>query len=267
MLAADPRWPSTIALSESLPALLPDAPRAIVVVSAHWSLRRVGVTADVGRLPIVDEGVATTFFAHDGPYHGDPDATDSVVAAMNSDGIPVGAISGRGLDHGTLIPLRFMNASAAIPVVQISIDASFDPHRHLLIGRALRRLPEDFVVVASGGVVHNLDELERFAPASTLPPDWAIEFDGNVAGALSEPDDRRSDQLVTLMSGPGFERAHPYPDHYMPLLVSAGIGGNAHLIHRSWQWGSLSLASFAFSVTSDHRRHERSATVRRIRLG
>jgi len=46
------------------------------------------------------------------------------------------------------------------------------------------------------------------------------------------------------------ERAHPYPDHYMPLIVAfgaAGEGAKGTVIHHSWS-GDLSMAAYSFTI-------------------
>jgi len=49
--------------------------------------------------------------------------------------------------------------------------------------------------------------------------------------------------------GPYAERAHPYPDHFMPLLVAFGAAGDdarGTVLHHSWYWGDLGMDAYAF---------------------
>ncbi|MGZ4846953.1 MAG: hypothetical protein ACXV2B_03490 [Halobacteriota archaeon] len=49
--------------------------------------------------------------------------------------------------------------------------------------------------------------------------------------------------------GPYAERAHPYPDHFRPLLVAFGAAGDearGKLLHHSWYWGDLGTDAYAF---------------------
>ena len=44
------------------------------------------------------------------------------------------------------------------------------------------------------------------------------------------------------------ERAHPYPDHFMPLLVAFGAAGDdarGIVLHHSWYWGDLAMDATA----------------------
>lgn len=47
------------------------------------------------------------------------------------------------------------------------------------------------------------------------------------------------------------DRAHPYPDHFMPLLTTIGAGGEGakgEIIHHSWFWGDLGMAAYEFKI-------------------
>ncbi len=46
------------------------------------------------------------------------------------------------------------------------------------------------------------------------------------------------------------ERAHPRPDHYMPLLTAFGAAGpdaKGKIIHHSWYWGDLGMDAHEFT--------------------
>lgn len=51
---------------------------------------------------------------------------------------------------------------------------------------------------------------------------------------------------------PHAKMAHPSPEHFYPLHVALGVAGDsarARLIHRSWEDGHLSYASYRFSAS------------------
>jgi len=81
-----------------------------------------------------------------------------------------------------------------------------------------------------------------------MPTDkWAIQFDDWLTSAVEKGDARSLIDYPTLAPFP--ERAHPYPDHYMPLLAAlgaAGEGAKGTVIHHSWYWGNLGMAAYEF---------------------
>jgi len=147
------------------------------------------------------------------------------------------------LDHGVWVPLLLMHPQADIPVVQVS--ATMDsPRRYREIGQALRPLAaEGVLILGSGGAVHNLGALD-WSGAGALPG-WARGFDDWVAQRLAADD---WDALCDYRRvAPDAQRAHPTEDHFLPLFFAGGAGGRAESLHRSFSYGSLSMACYGFA--------------------
>ena len=52
-------------------------------------------------------------------------------------------------------------------------------------------------------------------------------------------------------AGPYAERAHPYPDHFMPLLVAFGAAGDdarGTVLDPSWYWGDLAMDAYELTL-------------------
>nr|WP_321983505.1 class III extradiol ring-cleavage dioxygenase [uncultured Lichenicoccus sp.] len=63
----------------------------------------------------------------------------------------------RGYDHGVFVPLKVAFPQAGVPVVQLSMQRDLDPPAYLAIGRALRPLREQGVlIIGSGQTYHNM---------------------------------------------------------------------------------------------------------------
>lgn len=215
---ADNEWSRGFrSLGERLPR-----PRAILAVSAHWYLPGTLLTGEPAPRTLHDFwGFPRALSEVRYPAPGDPALAARVAAALGA-----ATETDWGLDHGTWSVLRHTHPAADVPVVQLSVDERLPAARHLAIGRALAPLREEGVLVmASGNIVHNLRHaLSSADRGETATPAWAADFDAAVARALQRHDHAF---LATVLDGPEGRRAHPTPDHFLPLLYAAGAAGDA----------------------------------------
>ena len=141
------------------------------------------------------------------------------VAAAMPDTEPVHEHTGRGLDHGAWVPLKVMYPAAEIPVLQLSMP-TMDPWRLLALGRRLRPLRDEGVlVIGSGFLTHGLPFLRDFRPDAP-PPGWSRDFDLWAAEALARSDVEELANFATR--APGMPYAHPTVEHFAPLFVTLG---------------------------------------------
>jgi 4,5-DOPA dioxygenase extradiol len=150
----------------------------------------------------------------------------------------------RGLDHGAWIPLRFMFPRATIPVVQLSLRSDQDARFLFEMGRTLKPLREEGVLIlASGGAVHNLYEIDG-RPMNAAPEDFVTAFDAWLCDAITHS--RTAEIIDWKNAAPNPERSHPYPaEHFLPLLLALGAGeGPGRRIHQSFMHGTLSMAAY-----------------------
>ncbi|MDZ7643020.1 MAG: class III extradiol ring-cleavage dioxygenase [Woeseiaceae bacterium] len=124
-----------------------------------------------------------------------------------------------GLDHGTWSVLLKAYPDADVPVVQLSIDASRPGAWHHELGRTLRPLRDEGVLImGTGNVVHNLGVMQWSDTAE--PYDWATRFNDYVIGAIR---DDEPDKLFEPQSlGRDATLSVPSMDHYLPLLYVLG---------------------------------------------
>ena len=129
-------------------------PEAIVVISAHWE----------EPTPFII-GSAAPELLYD--YHGFPKETYELqYAAPDNTGLAAKLqhlfdesmlnafiTDHRGLDHGVFIPLLMMYPEANIPVTQISLLKGLDPALHLSLGKVLRPLLKENILII--GSHHN----------------------------------------------------------------------------------------------------------------
>lgn len=218
-------------------------PRVILVISAHWYVRGVAVTAMENPRTIHDfQGFPRELFEFEYPAPGSPALSEEVRALL--DPVEVRMDAGEwGLDHGAWSVLAHLYPLADVPVVQLSIDAtqSFEFHVDLAARLApLRR--EGVLIVASGNVVHNLSRISWGASDTGEP--WAVDFDAAATEIMvSDPG-----SIATLRERPSFAASVPTPDHFIPLLYLAGLaraaGRGAEVLVGGCDLGSLSMTSY-----------------------
>src|SRR4051812_45588440 len=199
-------------------------PRAVLIVSAHWESAPLALSSPAAGTPLVYDfgGFHPRFYTLTYPT---PDATHLArrVAAAMPDAEPLHQHPSRGLDHGAWVPLMVMYPLGDVPVLQLSIP-THDPARLLELGRRLRSLREEGVlVVGSGFMTHGLPFVTREMLAGAVPS-WSADFDAWAAEALARGD---VDTLAAYRSkAPGMPFAHPTVEHFVPLFLTLGAASD-----------------------------------------
>jgi 4,5-DOPA dioxygenase extradiol len=193
-------------------------PRAVLIVSAHWESAPLAVSSTAPAELVYDFGGFDPMYyrmRYDTPPAGD---LGRRLLAVLPDGETVHEHRSRGLDHGAWVPLKIMYPDADVPVLQLSLP-THDPDRLLALGRRLRPLREQGVlVVGSGFMTHGLPFLDWSRP--DLVPGWSRDFDGWAADALARGDVEELARFRT--AAPGMPYAHPTVEHFTPLFVTLG---------------------------------------------
>lgn len=223
-------------------AALPQQPRAILAISAHWYINASALTAMAAPTTIHDFfGFPEELFAFRYPAPGSPELAEEIAEVVKPTWIGMDRDSW-GIDHGTWSVLAHLYPAADIPVLQLSVDASKTPDYHVALGAALAPLRRRGVlIVASGNVVHNLPALDPSRPDTGF--DWAEEFDEAARTLLAEaPGD-----IAALSRHQRYSLAAPTPDHLLPLYYLGGLaaaaGGTGRVLVDGYALGSLSMTS------------------------
>ncbi len=108
---------------------------------------------------------------------------------------------------------------ADVPVVQMSLDRGLSPAEHYELGRKLRPLRDEGVLVmGTGNIVHNLRIYDRSGRA---PPNPTAEgFRQRVTQAFRDHDHAA---LIGALADPAAKLAAPTPDHFLPVLYIAAM--------------------------------------------
>jgi 4,5-DOPA dioxygenase extradiol len=228
-------------------------PRAVVVFSAHYDAPRTEVTAAVEPPTIHDfGGFPRELYEIVYRAPGEPALARRIAELLSAASIDAVTEPRRGLDHGAWIPLSLMYPEADVPALQVSIDSTRTPADHFALGRALRPLRDEGVLLlGSGGATHNLGlyARSRGRTDASAPPDFVAQFNEWVADAIFA---RRYDDLMRYRAlAPHAAENHPTPDHFLPLFATLGAaldGEQGVRIHSSYDRGLLSLDAYAFGA-------------------
>jgi 4,5-DOPA dioxygenase extradiol len=198
-------------------------PRSVLCISAHWMTNGTWVTHMGSPRTIHDfYGFPQELFDVQYPAPGDPGIAERICRLPADPAIQ--ADETWGLDHGAWTVLRHMYPAADIPVLQLSLDVTQPPEFHFALGRKLKPLREEGVLImGSGNIVHNLGRVNFNDDAP--PFDWAIEFDTWVRDRLQE---RNSDEIIhDATRSPAGRLSIPTPDHWYPLLYVLGASNGS----------------------------------------
>lgn len=239
-LLGDPSHTSiTSSLRTRVPKLLrlntPQAPRAIILITAHWSTTHPTISSGSSHRLLYDYyGFPREAYSLKYPAPGSPEVAAEIKDALEKEGLTAELDDERGWDHGVFVPLLLVNPQANVPVVQMSVLESEDSEKHLRMGQALAALRAKNIAIIGSGFAsfHNLSIMRRLMMAG---PSEKARF-GQVAqawndaltAATSAPGkEERWTGLKGWRDIPGADTMHPRGggEHFMPLLVCAGAAG------------------------------------------
>jgi 4,5-DOPA dioxygenase extradiol len=240
------------AFLQGLATRLPERPKAILVVSAHWETATPAVNVVKINETIHDfGGFPAALYALQYQAPGSKALADRVGALLAAAGLPIVQDIQRGLDHGAWVPLMLMYPDADIPVVQLSVQSQLGPAHHLAVGRALAPLREEGVlIVGSGSFTHDLSQFRLYREAvGHAEPEWVSAFADWFDSALKQG--RIDDLLDYRRLAPFATRNHPSEEHLLPLYVALGAAGpepDVERMHASATHGVLRMDVYRFGA-------------------
>lgn len=221
------------------------APKAVLVVSAHWFTKGTQITAMNFPKTIHDfGGFPKELFAVQYPAPGNPVLAKETADLLHSAHVELD--HDWGLDHGTWTIVRHMYPDANIPVLQLSIDYTKGPQYHYDLAKELYALRKKGVLImGSGNMVHNLrmvawDKLND----KEYGYDWAKSINDKFKSLIKNGDHKPLINYSTL--GKEALLAIPTPEHYLPLMYTLGVKGskdNVEFFNDKAVGGSLTMTS------------------------
>lgn len=225
-ILGDPSHQAMIDFMKQLPSHL-HRPEAILVVSAHWEESAATLLGSPKPPMFYDYyGFPDAAYSITYPAPGSPVLAEKIAGLFRENSISVDLDMQRGFDHGLFIPLKMMYPEADIPCLQLSLLKGLDPASHIALGRALRGLlGENVLVVGSGFSFHNIGafswkEAYRPDPANDAFQDWLIDV-----CTSDRPEGEREQALTEWHNAPSARYCHPRHEHLLPLHVCAGLAG------------------------------------------
>lgn len=222
-------------------------PRGILVISAHWYFGATAVTAMPKPRTIHDfYGFPQPLFDFQYPAPGSTEVAEEIAEVVKPHWVGLDRDQW-GLDHGTWSVLAHLYPDADIPVVQLSINALKPLEYHVALAGRLAPLRERGVlIIGSGNVVHNLSKLQWDNPQGGF--DWAERFDRAAIQQMAQD----PGGVLKLAEHPDYPLAVPTPDHFIPLLYTAGLAaaneGSASTLAQGITLGSVSMTCYGVGI-------------------
>lgn len=200
-------------------------PDAILVISAHWEERAATLLGSPAPPMFYDYyGFPAAAYEITYPAPGSPVLAKRITGLLGKNNISAQTDPQRGFDHGLFIPLKMMYPEADIPALQLSLLLGLDPAAHIDLGKALRELmDENILVIGSGFSFHNMrafweQQSDSPDPANDEFQDWLIEV---ITGPISQAE--REQRLIEWQKAPSARYCHPREEHLLPLHVCVGM--------------------------------------------
>jgi 4,5-DOPA dioxygenase extradiol len=226
-ILGDPGHQAMIDFMQALPSRL-RKPDAILVISAHWEERAATLLGAPNPPMFYDYyGFPPQAYEITYPAPGSPALAQRIAGLLGQHNVPARIDAQRGFDHGLFIPLKLMYPQADIPAIQLSLLQGLDPRAHIALGRALRSLlQENILVVGSGFSFHNMrafswQGMGDADPANDAFQDWLIDV---CAGPI--PQSEREGRLIDWAKAPSARYCHPREEHLLPVHVCFGMAAD-----------------------------------------
>lgn len=222
-----------------------EPPRAIVMISGHWEEDEVAIMGAAKPSMIYDYygfPPHTYKITYDAP--GAPDVAARTLHLLKDAGIKARVDPDRGFDHGLYAPMEVMYPNADMPIIQVSMLKSYDPADHFAIGRALRPLrDEGIMIVGSGLSFHNL----RLPRGVGKEP--SAEFDAWLFEAMMAAPDARREAMLDWETAPAARICHEQEDHLVPIFVALGAAEDEpaeRIYHHTSKMTGITVSNYKF---------------------
>ena len=198
--------------------------KGVVFIGAHWEELDDGVRVATKTKPgVVQMDMVPREYWETYPINIDTDLAKKVVRLLREHHFKdVEEDPTFDWHDDTITPARWMFPDGTPPATVVSLNARYKPIFHVKIGRALRQLrKEGILLCGTGGAVHNLyrnnwypmlTKGDNFQPGSK-PADWATEFEQAVSDVVAN-NKVSSVGIARHSQGPSL----PWHEHILMIL-------------------------------------------------
>ncbi len=213
---------------EQLPATFPE-PEAVIVISAHWEEKVPTLLGHPSPEMFYDYyGFPPEAYKIQYPAPGNRELAAKIRNLLSDADIESQIDPKRGFDHGLFIPMKMMYPKADISMLQLSLIRGLDPVAHIELGKALRPLlDENILIIGSGFSFHNMQAFD-WSGSNTGDPqndafqNWLIEV------CSTQYDSQTSvSKMQQWAMAPSARYCHPREEHLLPLHVCFGLTEHA----------------------------------------
>lgn len=220
-------------------------PKAILCVSAHWVTEGTQITAATTPKIIYDfYGFPDSLYHVKYPASG-LTALSHEITQRFSNQILIESPEW-GLDHGSWSILKHLFPRADIPVLQLSLDRRKTALQHFELGKELRYLRDEGVLIlASGNLVHNLRRIQWDPNAKTEA--WAVEFDIWIKDQIQN---RNFTEIIqNYRTSESAKMSIPTTEHFDPLFYILGASEESDQLQfdfEGFQNSTISMRSLSY---------------------
>ncbi len=222
-------------------------PKTILVISAHWTTKELRILNNEDPFIIYDfYNFPQKLYEQDYPINNDINRVKEVISLLSNAHINVFEEQTQsGYDHGVWSPLKLMYPKADIPVVQLSLPLNFNAKELMNIGKALRSLRKDTLIIASGAMTHNLRDM-NWHDENQKPVNYAVAFRDWVVEKL---ENKEINSLINFeKDAPYVRQNHPTLEHFLPLFVALGASRTyeGKSLHNQYMYGNQAMDTILF---------------------
>lgn len=220
-------------------------PEFIIIFSAHYlsdELKIIDYTSD--DLLYDFYGFEHELYKFDFDIKSDERITLEIMKYLRDKNIHITIDKNRtSYDHGVWTALSMLYDTLDIPVIQLSIPMNYTPKQLIKLGELLQVFKDQALLIASGGVTHNLKEISSNRTCKS----YAVKFNEHIVNIINKGNEN---ELLSSLEHELFIKNHPTNEHFLPLLVAfgnaidkQGISFNSEIVY-----SNISMESFVFDL-------------------